>query len=139
MKALLDRSVLVPVFLGDHEHHKSSLDLFLRYKKRDVSCAAHGMAEVYATLTRLPGKHRLSPAQSMLCVGEIRQRLSVVALTELEYYSALERASSLSIVGGTTYDALIVACALKAKADTIYTWNLRHFEQLDLPGRIETP
>lgn len=136
---LLDSSVLVPVFLVDHEHHESSLDLFLRFKKREVSCAAHSMAEVYATLTRLPGKHRLSAAQAMLCVGEIRERLSLIALTEDEYFAALERTASLGIAGGTTYDALIVACALKAKAETIYTWNLRHFEQFDLPGRIETP
>ena len=106
MKVLLDSSVLVPVFLVDHEHHESSLDLFLRFKKREVSCAAHSMAEVYATLTRLPGKHRLSAAQAMLCIGEIRERLSLIALTEDEYFAALERTASLRIAAGTTYDAL---------------------------------
>ena len=34
------------------------------------------------------------------------------------------------IVGGAVYDGLVAACALKAGADRLYTWNVRHFDQL---------
>jgi predicted nucleic acid-binding protein len=39
------------------------------------------------------------------------------------------------------YDALLLACARKANADRIYTWNLRHFRALapDLAERIVAP
>ena len=66
VQALFDTSVLVPTFLGDHEHHEASLDAFLRFGKRQACCAAHSLAEVYATLTRMPGKYRVSCEQAML-------------------------------------------------------------------------
>jgi predicted nucleic acid-binding protein len=33
----------------------------------------------------------------------------------------------MGIVGGAVYDALLAACALKAKAETLLSWNLRHY------------
>jgi predicted nucleic acid-binding protein len=142
VKALFDTSVLVPTFLGDHEHHEASLDVFLRFEKRQACCAAHSLAEVYATLTRMPGKYRVSCEQAMLFLAEIRQRLTLVALDEEEYYATIEQASALGVMGGTVYDALLARCALKARAETLYTWNVKHFQQLGLEEvvkRIRTP
>ncbi len=127
MKAFLDTSVLVPVALGDHEHHEACLDLFIRYPKADACCAAHSLAEVYSVLTKLPGKHRIAPDQAMLFVTNLRERLTVVSLTGDEYAQALANAAVLGIIGGTVYDLLLAECALKAKAGTIYTSNLRHY------------
>jgi predicted nucleic acid-binding protein len=129
MKAFFDTSVLVPVFYGEHIHHQPSIDLFIRFNRSDASCGAHSLAEVYSTLTRMPGRDRVSAEQAMLFVGSIRERLSVVALTGSEYVNALEIFSGRGIVGGAIYDALLARCAMKAKAETIYTWNLRHYEQ----------
>jgi hypothetical protein len=39
-------------------------------------------------------------------------------------------AAASGILGGLTHDALLVRCALKAKVEAIYTWNLGHFQQL---------
>ena len=142
MKALFDTSVLVPTFLGDHEHHEASLDVFLRFEKRQACCAAHSLAEVYATLTRMPGKYRVSCEQAMLFLAEIRQRLTLVALDGDEYYATIEQASALGVMGGTVYDALLARCALKARAEILYTWNVKHFQQLGLEEivkRIRTP
>jgi predicted nucleic acid-binding protein len=36
----------------------------------------------------------------------------------------------LEIVGGSVYDGLVAACALKARANHLYTWNARHFNLL---------
>jgi predicted nucleic acid-binding protein len=142
VKALFDTSVLVPTFLGDHEHHEASLDVFLRFEKRQACCAAHSLAEVYATLTRMPGKYRVSCEQAMLFLAELRQRLTLVALDKEEYYATIEQASALGVMGGTVYDALLARCALKARAETLYTWNVKHFQQLGLEEvvkRIRTP
>jgi predicted nucleic acid-binding protein len=62
VKAFLDTSVLVATFYADHEHHPPSIDLFLRFVKKDACCGAHSLAEVYATLTGMPGKRRRSAA-----------------------------------------------------------------------------
>jgi predicted nucleic acid-binding protein len=141
MKAFLDTSVLVPVFYGDHTHHLASLEVFIQFNKSSGCCGAHSLAEVYSTLTRMPGKHRLSGAQTMLFIGDIRERLSVISLTGDEYAEALESFAALGIVGGSIYDALLAYCAIKAGAETIYSWNTRHYAQCgpDVTQRLRTP
>ena len=141
MKGFFDTSVLVPVFYGDHVHHKASLDLFIRFDQTTGCCAAHSLAEVYSTLTRMPGKHRISGEQAMLFIGSIRERLSIIALTVDDYADALQASSALGIVGGGIYDAMLAHCAVKAQAKTIYSWNSRHYALCgaEVTRRLSTP
>lgn len=141
MNAFFDTSVLVPVFYGDHEHHAPSLSLFLSVGKEDGCCGAHTLAEIYSTLTGMPGKYRVTGDQAMLFIGSILERLSVVALTAEEYAAALESWSKMGIGGGTIYDALLASCALKSRAEAIYSWNLRHYRQLgpEVERRLRSP
>ncbi len=141
MKAFFDTSVLVPVFYGDHVHHRASLDLFIQFNPSSGCCGAHSLAEVYSTLTRMPGKDRISGDQAMLFVNSIRERLSIIALDGDEYADALQTAATLGIVGGGIYGAMLARCAIKAKAEAIYTWNARHyiFCGQDVVSRLHTP
>ena len=100
MKGFFDTSVLVPVFFGDHVHHKASLDLFIQFEKTTGCCGAHSLAEVFSILTRMPGKHRISGDQTMLFIGSIRERLSIIALKGDEYADALAASAAGGIVGG---------------------------------------
>jgi predicted nucleic acid-binding protein len=141
MSAFFDTSVLIPVFIDDHEHHERSWKAFVGADKRRDFCAAHSMAEVYATMTRLPGRHRLSGEQVLLFLDNIREHLTLIALNGDEYHAAIRDAVGDGVIGGTIYDALIARCALKAKADTVYTWNTRHFAQFSnaIAERLRTP
>ena len=141
MKGFFDTSVLVPLFYRDHVHHGPSQDLFIQFNPSTGCCGAHSLAEVYATLTRMPGKRRISGDQAMLFIGNIRERLSMVALSGEEYAGALEASAARGIVGGGIYDALLAHCAVKAKADAIYTWNVRHYALCgrEVIGRLRTP
>ena len=89
----------------------------------------------------MPGKYRVSCEQAMLFLQEIRQRITTVALDEEEYYETIEQASTRALTGGALYGALIARCAVKARADVIYTWNFRHFQQLgqEVARRVKTP
>lgn len=141
MKWLADTSVLVPVFIPGHVHHERSFQLFSRANVESAVCAAHSIAEVYATITRLPGKHRASGQQAVTFLEMIQERFSFVALDVADYLATIREAAALGIVGGTSYDALVAACALKAKADVLYTWNLGHFLLLgnDVTRKVRTP
>jgi predicted nucleic acid-binding protein len=141
MKTFFDTSVLIPVFIEDHEHHEPSLEAFLKADRHNAFCAAHSLAEFYAVITRLPGRHRLSADQVLLFIQEIRERLSIVALTGDEYFAALQGAAALGIAGGTVYDVLLAHCAVKANAAALLTWNVKHFRQFDLNPikRVQTP
>ncbi|MBV9304197.1 MAG: PIN domain-containing protein [Acidobacteriaceae bacterium] len=141
MRAFLDTSVLVATFYAEHECHEPSFALFLRQKKQSGCTAAHCLAEVYSVTTRMPGKDRASPDEALLFVDDIRERLSIVALDPEEYLEMLKEAAAHGILGGGVYDALAARCAIKAKAEAIYTWNAKHFQRLgtDIEARIKTP
>lgn len=141
MKAFLDTSVLVAAFYYGHEHHQPSFELFVNQDKQSGCTAAHGLAEVYSVLTGMPGKDRASGDEALLFLGNVRDRLTLVSLDTKEYFRALEAAAALGITGGGIYDAILGHCALKARAESIYTWNLRHFTRLgeDFAHRVRTP
>jgi predicted nucleic acid-binding protein len=125
-----DSSVLVPALLPDHEHHARSFAAFAAASPKTAGCAAHSLAEVYATLTRYPGKQRLSAEYAALLVQEIEHRVTLVWLDGDHYRAAIRNIAKMGIVGGAVYDGLVAACALKAGADRLYTWNMRHFQLL---------
>ena len=141
MKWFFDTSVLIPVFMEDHRHHELSLAVFALANKKDACCAAHSLAEVYASMTRLPGRYRLSGDQVLLLLEAIEERLTVIGLETHEYYSAIKEAAGNGIFGGTIYDALLARCALKAQAATIYTWNVEHFRRMgsEVAKRVKSP
>src|ERR1700693_6193726 len=114
MKTFFDTSVLVPVFIEDHEHHEASLEAFIKADLQHASCAAHSLAVFYAVVTPVPRRNRLGGDQALLFVREIRERLSIVALTSDEHFTALESAAATGIAGGTVYDVLLRHCALAA-------------------------
>jgi predicted nucleic acid-binding protein len=138
MKAFLDSSVLVAAFLTNHEHHDPSLNLLLRYDSSNAACSAHSLAEVYSTITGTSGKDRVSGDEALLFLGDIRQRLTLVALEEV--LRSIE-ASAGSITSAAIYDSLIGHCALKAKAEVLYTWNVKDFKRRkpEIAVRVQTP
>jgi predicted nucleic acid-binding protein len=136
-----DTSVLVAAFLGDHPHHKASAKVFAGAGKKHSFCGTHTLAELYSALTSLPLKPMIAPEQALLFLGDVRSRLSSIALDEEEYFAVIEKTAERRISGGRIYDSLLLQCARKAKADTIYTWNLKHFQQLapDIASQIKNP
>jgi predicted nucleic acid-binding protein len=141
VKFFFDASVLLPSFFEDHQHHEASLRVFLEADKAQGYCGGHSLAELYATATRLPGKHRLSGDQVLLFLENVYERLTIVTLTAEEYRTAIKEAAAAGISGGTIYDALLAACAVKVEAEVIYTWNVKHFQQFspEIAKRVRTP
>jgi hypothetical protein len=77
----------------------------------------------------------------MLFLRDVRERLTLVALDESEYFKVLENTASAGISGGASYGAIIAHCALKAKAQTIDTWDIKHFNRLgeNVAARVRQP
>ena len=92
-------------------------------------------------MTALPVRDAIAPDQALLFVQEVRERCLVVALDEPEYLDTIARSAERGFKGCRIYDALLVRCARKANAQSIYTWNLRHFQATDpeLADRMRTP
>jgi predicted nucleic acid-binding protein len=141
LKCFFDTSVLIPVFFDEHIHHEASLSALRKASRKDSYCSAHTLAEIYSSLTRMPGHFRTTPDEALLLLQDLRERFAVIALDEKDYWATLEQCRELGIEGGTVYDALIARCAVKAQADVLYTWNLSHFNRLgpEVARRVRTP
>ncbi|MGH7812499.1 MAG: PIN domain-containing protein [Candidatus Binataceae bacterium] len=141
MKAFLDTSVLVAAFYVRDERHRPSLDLLLRHREGEACCALHSVAETFSVLTGRTGRYRASGDGAMLFIGQVRERLALISLTQDEYFGVLESAAAMGLAGGVIYDALLGRCAVKAKAESIYTWNVKDFNRLgpDIAARVKTP
>ena len=141
MRYFFDTTVLVAGVLEEHEHHEPSFSALSTASRTSAFCAAHNVAEGYATLTRYPGKQRLSAEQALLALTAIESRFTIVALETREYLAAIRRFAAIGITGGVIYDGLMAACAVKAKVDVLYTWNVGHFMLLgdEVARKVHTP
>ena len=128
---LLDTSCLVAAVCSWHEHHEATRR---EIDRRDaagesVVLAAHSLAETYSVLTRLPEPHRLRPPDALDLIEANWSRARLVALDGADYRRTLRRCRDAGIGGGATYDAIIAACARKARVSTIVTWDSDGFER----------
>ena len=133
-----DTSCMVAAICSWHEHHARAVAEFERRFDRDekLVAVAPALVEAYSVLTRLPAPHRLPPSDALrLLEANFMQTAPPVALDGRLYRTLLRRAPNEGIVGGQMYDAVIVECALKARADTLITFNTRHFMPL-AKGRL---
>lgn len=101
LRYFFDTTVLVAGVLEEHEHHEPSFSMLSTASRTSAFCAAHKVAEVYATLTRYPGKQRLSVEQALLALTAIESRFTIVALETREYLAAIRRFATIGITGGT--------------------------------------
>ncbi len=83
----------------------------------------------------------MSCEQALLFIQEARSLLTIVTLDEQDYISTLTQASTTNMAGGIIYDHLIARCALKVRAEVLYTWNVGGFSRLapEIARIVRTP
>ena len=126
---LCDTSALIAAVSSWHEHHERTRSEIERRERSDeqMVVAGHSLAETYSVLTRLPAPHRLRADDAIALIESNWRDTPIVQLTGSEMWSALREAQRRELIGGQMYDALIAIAALKAKAATLITWNVRNF------------
>lgn len=143
MKALFDTSVLVAAVVTELGQHEPSFACFQCYTtgRHEGHCSTHALAECYATLTALPLKRRIQPAEARRLIDEtFRSRLIVLELPVRAYADSIHRASSLGLASGVIYDALHLFCAEKGGCKRLYTLNTGDFQRLKPVGvQLATP
>ncbi len=126
---LCDTSALIAAVSSWHEHHERTRSEIERRERSDeqMVVAGHSLAETYSVLTRLPAPHRLRADDAIALIESNWRDTPIVHLTGSEMWSALREAQRRELIGAQMYDALIAIAALKAKAATLITWNVRNF------------
>lgn len=129
----VDSSVVIAALLAWHERHEDARPA-LSDALPSIAVPAPALIESYSVMTRLPSPHRLSPTSALTALRETFRETSIITLAESEIWPLLERAAATGVAGGRTYDAHIMACAVKAGAKKLLTLNPRDFEALGVDG-----
>lgn len=133
MRLYFDTSVLVSLAVAHHPHHHLAYAAFRQVTTsgHEGFVSAHGLAETFNTLTRLPITPMVHPTEAYRFVSEtIVGNCAVVCLVEKDYLATLEAAAKTGLRGGVIYDALQLRCAEKARCDRIYTFNISDFVRI---------
>lgn len=127
-----DTNVVIASLLTWHEHHAAA--------RRAIEAAMNAspfvipvpaLVESYAVMTRLPAPHRLSPSDAQALLREnFAATARAESLTTDECWTLLARLAADSIAGGRTYDAQILAAAVKSGAGVLLTFNVADFTPL---------
>jgi predicted nucleic acid-binding protein len=144
VRLYFDTSVLVSLAVAHHPHHDLAYAAFRQVTtdRHEGFVSAHGLAETFNTLTRLPITPMVHPAEAYRFVSEtVVRNCTVVRLVEKDYMTTLEAAAKAGLRGGILYDALQLRCAEKAGCDWIYTFNTSDFVRISphLGKRIVRP
>ena len=133
MKILFDTSVLVAAIVEPHTMHKRALPWLQRVKTGEVAffAASHTLAELYAVLTTLPLKPKISPLTAWRLVHDnVETAARLISLSPSDYRDTVKQMSELGLTGGTIYDALIVKAAKKSKVERLLTFNSNDFRRV---------
>ena len=133
MKTLFDTSIIVAALVESHPMHQRVFPWIkqARANEFELIVASHTIAELYAVLSTLPIKPRISPIIAWKLIHEnIEAAGKIVSLTPAEYISVIKQLSRLGMAGGITYDALIAKVAKKTKVERLLTLNTNHFKRV---------
>jgi predicted nucleic acid-binding protein len=144
MRVYFDTAVVVAASIARHPHYGQSDTALesVREKKIEGFVSGHGLSEVYSVLTRTPFNPPIHPALAWRLLEEdVLPYFNIVTITPQMYRDTIRDCADNGWVGGRVHDALHLRCARKADCERIYTFNVRHFQQLapDLAQRIGAP
>ena len=144
MKVLFDTSVLVAALVESHPDHARALPWLARAMRGKVGylVSCHTLAELYAVLSSLPLKPRISPGLARRLVQEdVDGPAELVTLSASDYREALGRAADLGLSGGVVYDGLIAQATLQSEADRLLTLDVDDFRRVwpEGEGKVIAP
>lgn len=140
MKAYLDSSVLIAASMSGHPHHPQAFALLKRVKAAEIhGCVStHGIAEIYAVLTRAPFSPRVHPMEASRIIEEnILPHFELCELTQEDYKRVIGSCARAGRIGGVVYDALHLECAERAGCEWVFTFNVKDFRSLAAGGMVD--
>lgn len=133
MKVCFDTSVLVAALVEDHPHNAPAASALLSAKSKRIHAivSAHGLAELYAVLTRAPFTPPIYPAEVRQMIKQsLLPLVEVVALSAAEYRQVIADCAEAGWTGGAIYDAIHIRAARKGGCERLYTLNVKHFRAI---------
>jgi predicted nucleic acid-binding protein len=127
----VDTNCIIAAVCDWHDQHRAAAAEIERRRNgaEQMAIAVHALTEAYSVLTRFPAPHRLTPEDAWAVLNVSFGRAArIVSLTAAQHLALLGRIAEAGVGGGRTYDAVIAACAVRAGASALLTFNPRHFD-----------
>ena len=129
---------MIAALVESHPKHEIAFPWLKQAKTKafELVIASHTLAELYAVLSTLPIKPRISPAVAWRLIHENIEAVSkIISLTSSEYSATIKRLSKSGLIGGIVYDALIAKVAQKTGVKRLLTLNGDHFKRVWPAGK----
>ncbi len=145
MNFFFDTTVLVAASSRSHPQHVQAFAALRRVASgRDKGfISTHSIAEVDASLTRLPVEPRIHPMEAARIVTEnLLPHFRTAPVNKKDYLAGLSTVRDGGWSGAKIYDALLLQCAAKCTPDRVYTFYLADFKpltQASLRGKVCAP
>jgi len=133
VEIFFDTTVLVAASEQGHPHYARAWPALRRVAAGQDKgfMSVHSIAEVYASLTRLPVLPRIHPLEAVRIITDnILAHFEVVPIGKEDYVEALNTVGNGGWGGAEIYDALLLRCGARCTVERIYTFNLGDFKQL---------
>jgi predicted nucleic acid-binding protein len=132
MKVLMDTSVLVAAVLPSHSKHWPSVQWLDAAKQGafDLVISSHTIAELFAILTRMPARPRITARTAVQFVEDILLVAKPVTLSGQHYHDVVGSLAQQGLIGGVVYDAVIAKGAEIENADYLLTLNKPDFDRV---------
>ena len=129
---------MIAALVESHPKHEIAFPWLKQAKTKafELVIASHTLAELYAVLSTLPIKPRISPAVAWRLIHENIEAVSkIISLTSSEYSATIKRLSESGLIGGIVYDGLIAKVAQKTGVKRLLTLNGDHFKRVWPAGK----
>jgi len=144
MKVYFDTNVLVAALKAEHSHHARSLAAVVRVRRGEMAgcTSAHALTEIYSVLTRTPFVVPVYPDEALAMIEQsILPLIEIVEVSRQSYLAAIAVCGNAGWKGGRVHDTVHIQAAVQAGCDSIYSFDVAHFESLapEWRGRIQSP
>ena len=132
MRVVFDTSVLVAAMVEQHPVHARAFPWLKRARVQEFEACVttHTLAELYAVLTTLPVRPRITPGTTRRLIREnIEAAMRIIPITRADYQHMLNRMTELELNGGVVYDAIVAQVAERLEADKLLTFNPEDFRR----------
>jgi predicted nucleic acid-binding protein len=128
----MDTSCLVAAVVAAHPQHSACLGWLSHAKQGaiEVVISAHSIAELFAVLTRLPAKPKITGPAALQLIAGILACVKPVVLSPQGYEDLINALAQAGLVGGVVYDGIIAKVAELESVDHLLTLNMADFQRL---------
>ena len=135
--AFLDTNIFVYAFLASEPRKRvKAVELIEASLGSGQGCISYQVVQEFANVARKKFASRLSSSDCKAFIDAAMQPLNRVASSAALIHSALDLQDDLKY---SFYDCLMIAAALQAGAETLYTEDLQHWQLVRGTLRIVNP